>query len=92
MDEPGVRDNESREEVRRDLKRSRRRRNRLIVLIVVTVLMVLLGVANRESVEVEYLVGEGELPLVWVILAAFGAGAVSGRAFSFLRGFGRGDR
>lgn len=81
MDEP-----DRIEELRRDEKARRRRRNRIVVLLVVTILTVLLALDNRHDVEVEYLLGDAEVRLVWVILVAFAAGAVFERAYTFVRG------
>lgn len=68
------------------LKQRRRRRNRLVVLLVLTVLVVLLGVDNRHDVELEYLVGDAQVRLVWVIAVVFAAGAVFERMYTFVRG------
>lgn len=73
------------------LKQRRRRRIRLILLLLMTVLVVLLGVDNGHDVPVEYLVGEGEVRLVWVIALAFLAGAVFERLYTFVRGWARRD-
>ncbi len=58
---------------------------RLVVFLVVAVLMVLLGVANRDDVEVEYLVGDAQIPLVWVIVVSLIAGAILERSWTFIR-------
>lgn len=82
---------ERHEEDRGARKVGRRRRNRLVVLLVVVVVMALLGIANRDDVELEYLAGDGEVPLVLVILVSFAAGAVFERAYAFVRGRRRDD-
>lgn len=85
-------DKDQRAVVRRELKRRRRLRNRFIVLLVVAGMTTLLGIANRDNVDVEYLFGDAEISLVWVILGAFSAGAAFAWAYSFVRRFGRDDR
>lgn len=58
---------------------------RLVIFLVVALLVVLLGVDNRHNVRVNYLVGDSEFPLVWVILASLVAGAILGRTWTFIR-------
>lgn len=73
-------------------ERDRRRRNlRLTVLASFVLLVVLLGVDNGHDVPVEYLVGESQVALVWVILVSLIAGAVLERGYSFVRGRKRDD-
>lgn len=55
------------------------------VFLVVAVVVVLLGVANRQPVELRYLFGEADVRLVWVILGALVAGAVLDRTYAFVR-------
>lgn len=79
------------EEDRRVLKERRRRRTRVIVLVAIVVIMALLGLDNGHEVPVDYLVGDTEARLVWVIIVSFLAGAVFERAYTFLRGRRRDD-
>lgn len=58
---------------------------RLVVFLVVALLVVLLGVSNRDDVEVEYLVGDAQIPLVWVIVVSLVAGAILERSWTFIR-------
>ncbi len=58
---------------------------RMWVFLVVAVAVVLLGVANRQPVELRYLFGEADVRLVWVILGALVAGAVLDRTYAFVR-------
>ena len=73
-------------------ERERRRRNaRLVLLGAVALLVVLLGVDNSHDVPVEYLFGEANISLVWVIVVSLIAGAILERAYSFVRGRRRDD-
>lgn len=58
---------------------------RLVVFFVVALLVVLLGVDNRHNVRVNYLVGDSEFPLVWVIVISLAAGAILERTWTFIR-------
>lgn len=53
-------------------------RGKLLGFAVVLVLLLWLGLVNRDSVEVSYIVGDSELPLVLVILVSAVLGAVIG--------------
>lgn len=64
---------------------------RLVALVVVVILVVLLGVDNRDSVEVGYLVDDGKIPLVWVILVSLVLGAILERLYVYVRGRRRDD-
>lgn len=69
------------------LEKLRRRRNiRLGVLLGLGLVVILLGVDNSHDVQMEYLVGEAQFPLVWVILGSLIAGAILERAYAFVRG------
>lgn len=70
----------------RGVKQRRRRRRRLVVLVVLVLILALLGVDNSHDVELEYLVGDAEVRLVWVIVVAFLLGAVAERMYGFVRG------
>ncbi|MBI2170207.1 MAG: hypothetical protein HYU28_12025 [Actinobacteria bacterium] len=89
---PGDEDrSESAPPVRREDRERRRRRARLVLLLTVVLGTLLLGLDNAHDVRLEWLVGESDVRLVWVIAVAFAAGAVFERAYSFVRGRRRED-
>ena len=57
-----------------------------MTLLVLVLLLALLGVDNSHDVPLEYLVGEAQVRLVWVILVAFATGAIAERMYDFVRG------
>lgn len=64
----------------------RRRTVRLVAMAVLLVLAVIWGVANSQSVDVDFLVTDTRTPLVWVILISMVVGAVLERLYFWVRG------
>ncbi|HVM39381.1 MAG TPA: LapA family protein [Acidimicrobiia bacterium] len=70
---------------RQERTTDRGRMARLILLAVLLTILLLFGIANSQSVKVDYLLDDRRVPLVWVILISAVVGAILDRLTSFAR-------